>query len=375
MSLSKVKDHAQRESLRAWWRAGCLGTLELATGVGKTRCGILAIQHFFNQGKTILILAPTKTIRDRVWEKEFSKWGMSHIYPHVQIECIQTAYRWEGKTFGLVVVDEIHNALSTEYSKFFTNCKYDAILGLSATIPYRKRTLLNSIAPTVYKITTKEALDKKLVSPYLVYNVPVRLTDSEQRAYSNLCRVIDDLQERGVPAWKPIARRKQLLHGAKNKLKATKRIADLFKGRYGFVFAQYKVDVEIIADELAPRALYYHGGLTKKEEKTVIDSFCNVKSLNNILVAAKKLNEGADFPYVSFAIIHAGTSSALVQTQQLGRIIRLEEGKQAILVRLYIKDTQDESWLRNAQYHSREHTIYLEGVEELEEEAATISSV
>jgi superfamily II DNA or RNA helicase len=372
------KDSIQRFGLNTWWLGGNgKGTLEYATGVGKTRCGVLAANFVSTiSDKPILILCPTRTIRDQVWYKEFKKWGYLELYEsRVRMECIQTAYKWSDEDFGLVIVDEIHNTLTEEYKKFYENNKYDYILGLTATVPDRKRHMLNEIAPTVHKISVSQALKYKLVSPYRIFNVPIYFRPSEREEYNKYSTKIDELQEKGVQAFGLVSKRGKILHGAKNKLLATKEIVSWFPDKYGFVFAQYKKDVEEIAFAIGGRAQFYHGSLKSNVEQKIIDRFCDREDSINVLVSAKKLNEGADFPYVSFAIIHAGTSSDLVQTQQLGRIIRLEEGKQAILIRLYVPGTKDESWLRWSQYGMKNSDANITEVQSLEELKELLSDV
>jgi superfamily II DNA or RNA helicase len=379
MTPSQTKDKVQRHGLNLWFENGTKGTLEYATGVGKTRCGVLAANYFANSLKKdvvvdapILILAPTRTIRDRVWEKEFEKWGFLELYKEkVHTECIQTAYKWQGKSFGLVIIDEIHNSLTGEYMKFYQNNSYLSILGLTATIPDNKRSLLNSIAPTVHSITVEQALRHHLVSPYRIYNLAISFTEEERANYQKYTKVIDELQEQGTNAWGLISKRSKILHAAYNKMAATKEIASWFPDKYGLIFSQYQTEVESIAFELGKRAQYYHGGTKGKVEEAIIASFCDISNPVNILVSAKRLNEGADFPYVSFAIIQAGTSSKLVQTQQLGRIIRVEEGKQAFLIRLYVPGTKDEAWLSQSQRYMTSglssEIKYVKSIEELKE--------
>ena len=71
-----MKDRIQKEGINKWYQAGCNGTLEYATGVGKSRCGVLAAGWLVKSkpDASILILTPTQTIRDQAWIAEFKKW-------------------------------------------------------------------------------------------------------------------------------------------------------------------------------------------------------------------------------------------------------------------------------------------------------------
>ena len=81
MDLNSIKDKVQRKGLNLWFKNNCKGTLEYATGVGKSRCGVLAADYVVSQNPeaNILIITPTQAIRDEAWVDEFSKWGKSDI--------------------------------------------------------------------------------------------------------------------------------------------------------------------------------------------------------------------------------------------------------------------------------------------------------
>ena len=57
------------------------------------------------------------------------------------------------------------------------------------------------------------------------------------------------------------------------------------------------------------------------------------------------LNEGLNVPKVFGAICASGVSVALTNFQQLGRIIRPEEGKTPIFFNLYTENTVERSWV------------------------------
>jgi superfamily II DNA or RNA helicase len=369
--MEQVKDKIQRYGLNCWWANAGIGTLEWATGVGKTRAGVLAVAHVVNVIKDakVLILAPTRDIRDRVWQREFKKWGYESIYAtNVQVECIQTAYKLSGMKYDLVIVDELHNALSSEYIKFFYNNSYTYLLGLSATISIQKKEMQQSLCPTVHKITVEQALEYNLVSSFCVINLSVSLSKEERRLVNSYTKTIDELQEKGVTAFGLISKRSTILHNAIQNRLIVKDIADLFPNDYGLVFASFQKEVELLSDLLGERSLYYHGGMSEKQLNLTMKSFENPDSPVNILVSAKKLNEGADLSNVSFAIVLSGTSSGLVQTQRLGRIIRRSKDKFAVFIRVYVKDTKDEAWLRQSQYDSNSTLIKnVDSIEELKE--------
>ena len=43
--VNKIKDKEQKKALNSWAKAGFTGSIIAGTGFGKSRCGILAVNH------------------------------------------------------------------------------------------------------------------------------------------------------------------------------------------------------------------------------------------------------------------------------------------------------------------------------------------
>lgn len=85
----------------------------------------------------------------------------------------------------------------------------------------------------------------------------------------------------------------------------------------------------------------------KRLKKQVIEDYKNDKI--NILNTARALNVGANIPGIDVAILCSFNSSTIDSIQRTGRAIRKVEGKRAIEINLYIKNSQSEKWLKNKQ--------------------------
>tara|TARA_R110002020_G_scaffold208452_6_gene414211 strand:- start:17322 stop:18566 length:1245 start_codon:yes stop_codon:yes gene_type:complete len=395
-----AKDQVQRSGLNKWWSSGRKGTLQYATGVGKTRCGVIAASHivtadvpefvntFDNEesiAPRILIITPTETIRDQVWKNEFKKWGHLDIFKnYVEMVCIQTAWKYEDQHYDLVIADEVHNYITPQYFKFFVHNTCSAILGLSAKIPEDKLEVLNTIAPIIDTMTTNDALDKGLISPFKIYNVGLDLTDSEKTDYIksdalfrkvfplfnrdinlmfqclNKGKYLDHLSNKGIPASGDVmslpykcknamTARKNILYNAMNKLGVIKLLSDKYSDRMGIVFSQTIEFADKITEELGDVCVSFHSKMTKTQKKANFKRLNDGRTKVTRISAAKALNEGVDVPKISLAIIASGTSKSKDWIQRLGRSVRWEEGKQAIIIRLFIKDSQEEKWLNSSQ--------------------------
>lgn len=135
--------------------------------------------------KNCLIVVPTTNLRNNEWVNEIEAWA-PEINQIVTIECIQTAYKFTEEThYDLIIVDEIHTTLSMEYRKVY-EISYNYILGLTATIPHQEEyeELLNIIAPVIYSVNLNEAVKLKLITPYILYNLPVTFNRKERALYT-----------------------------------------------------------------------------------------------------------------------------------------------------------------------------------------------
>jgi len=93
--------------------------------------------------------------------------------------------------------------------------------------------------------------------------------------------------------------------------------------------------------------------LIRKGKDTLRDEALNKFGDNrykiSVMCTAKALDVGLDIPDIDMGIIASGTSTTRQNIQRNGRVIRYVEGKQAILIQLYILESQDETWLEKRQ--------------------------
>ena len=390
MKANDTKDQIQRRGLNKWWAypVSGRGTLQYATGVGKTRCGVLAAALIAKQvgvNCKILILTPTETIRDRAWKEEFIKWGELNLFnKHIECICVQTAYKWVGQHYDLVIADEIHNYIAPEYFNFFANNQSDKVLGLSAYIDPVKLPLLNTIAPICDRVTTHEAGALGLISQFTLYSVPLELTGQERIEYKNANQnfarlfpmfdkdlkimyrcmtpsvyenhlnrkghVLDD-ENKTFPYQcnAAMTNRKKLLYNATAKLDAVKKLCDEHPERKTIIFSQTIDFANKVTEELGDTCVSFHSKLGKKVRSANLDKLIDNRTKVTRISTAKALNEGVNVPDISMAIIASGTSKVKDLIQRIGRVVRWEEGKQALIFHLHIEGSQEEKWVSSSQ--------------------------
>jgi len=374
MKTNETKDKEQRKALNQWAQAGYVGSIIAGTGFGKSRCGVVSINHVLNVlGKeSALILVPTVQLQDQ-FRDEFFKWGYDNCLDRVDILCYQTAYKLKKQHYDIVVCDEIHLGLSKEYVKFFKNNTYDKLLCMTATKPEDagKKIELFKLAPTIYTITLDECVDMGLVSPYEIYCIPVELTFGEQLEYDSIqhefvkhkmwlgpeafdmakffiankqCTSEEKYHAAGF--YKTIRERKRIVDTAHNKVSKFKAIVDANLTEKIITFGGLNEFTDQLAESVSPLAEVYHSKRTLKQRKNALKRFKEDEV--NILCSTKALNQGFDIPNANIGIICGLTSKALSMVQRIGRLIRFEEGKTGKIYIIYVKNSQEEKWLNKA---------------------------
>jgi superfamily II DNA or RNA helicase len=375
MTSNENKTKEQKKALNSWAAAGFRGSIIAGTGFGKSRCALLACDYILNRmdSPKIILLVPTLQLQDQFVD-EFHKWNLEHCLDHVEIMCYQSAYKLKNEKYDLVICDEIHLGLSEEYRKFFINNTTDKILCMTATLPEEEeyRIILDKLAPTVYTITLDQCVALGIVSPYEIYCMPIILTDQEREDYKTInnnfvrCKYAlgqydafnqakaiignknSDPEDRAVAAqfYKAIRERKAIVDFAHNKIAKFQHLIQTNPDKKVLVFSGANNFTDQLCESVKPLAVSYHSGKTKKQRESSLNSFRDDKI--NILCSTKALNQGLDIPNANLGIICGITSKSLSMIQRVGRLIRFEEGKIGKVIILYVKDSQEEKWLKNS---------------------------
>jgi superfamily II DNA or RNA helicase len=371
----EIKDREQKKALNLWAKSGFKGSVVAGTGFGKSRVGVIAVGETLrrNQAARGIVLVPTIQLQEQFAE-EFHKWSYSDVLDRVDIVCYQSAYKLQNQFYNIVVADEIHLGLSKEHIKFFNNNTYDRILCMTATQPeeleYKAKLL--ELAPVIYELTLDECVGLGLVAPYEIYCISVDLTEEEKAEYKKannmfvhykyklgqfdafneakriLASSNSDAHEKqwAVLFYKAIRQRKAVVDFAVNKITAIRKLVLSNLDKRILTFSGANDFTDQICESLSPFALAYHSKKTKKQKEEALKSFKN--GTVNVLCSTKALNQGFDVPDADYGIICGLTSKSLTMIQRVGRLLRFQEEKVGRIIVLYIKDTQEEKWLKSA---------------------------
>jgi len=398
------RDDRQAENIENWKDVGCKGTLEACTGYGKTRVALKAIKRL-NKKHNIktLVVVPTNYLQEQ-WQERIKKFSLSG---GIQVKTIQSILR-SYKTFGdgekctLLIPDEVHKYTADQFGKLYDIIDYSMVLGLTATIPEddEKREFIEQYAPVFDTVDLAEAKKNDWVSDFIVYQLGIELDPEERmrydkltdKFYSNFSWFNNDFDkvtrtlnnDKFCKKWAKkqqlrnkdgslatgrlkghasrvmgtIQKRKTLLYNSDSKLKVLKEILEKFPDKLAICFSQRTDFADKVAEEFPERAFAYHSNIegdningeyygVERMKEWGIDQFADSSSDINILSTARALDMGADIPAMDLGIITSASSKSLQAIQRIGRVIRYEEDKVAIIVDIFAKDTQDEWWLRN----------------------------
>src|SRR5215475_6605484 len=366
----------QDQAVAAWRRLDQRGIVVLPTGAGKT---IVAIEAIRAASRPALIVAPTLDLLSQ-WHKRLSDafdievgligQGVCDLR-EVTVITYHGAYRRMGEIgerFGLLVFDEVHHLIASEWAEIGRLAIAPFRLGLTATYDPRESEVLNElVGPLAYWKPVRELSGTRL-APYEIIRLSVDLSPDERREYEreetiyqgywleyrrgrsdaqssekkfdNRLEILLREQARDVGARRAIEawyRMRRIIAGAEAKLDL---LEELFRRR-----ACDRTIVFTATNETAYRIsqLFLVPAITHRtnanERKNILQRF--ESGQYKAVVTSKVLNEGVDMPEAAVAIVLGGSASAREHTQRLGRILRQRANKQAVLYEITARGTME----------------------------------
>lgn len=377
----------QLEICQTWKEKGAKGTVQAVTGFGKTNVAMLLIKEMNvrHPKRAALVVVPTIVLKEQ-WEEEIKKRDLFNVFVYVINTVIKKTW-----VVDFLILDEIHRYGALKFSEVFLRVKYKFILGLTATLKRAdgNHELLQKYAPVIATIDMKQSRENGWISNYIVYNLGIPLNYSERRQYVSISnkfyrhfgffnhdfdltmRVLKEENLRkqiaedtgksekevrviAINAFRAMQKRKAFINNNSKKIQYVKRITEEFPTANIIVFSETIDFAEEVADTIGDECVSYHSKLSKKQKEKALNSFKTKDSPVHILSTARALDEGFNVEGIDFAIVCSGNSTSRQAIQRMGRAIRFKEDKTAIIVNLYLIDTQEEKWLRKRMKGSEE---------------------
>ncbi|MBL9025519.1 MAG: DEAD/DEAH box helicase family protein [Myxococcales bacterium] len=373
----------QREAVASWLKQGGRGVVVLPTGAGKTFVATLAI---LAKQRSTLVVVPTLDLMAQ-WQSGLSAifdrpvglvGGGSHEVEDLTVTTYDSAHIHMdrlGNRFGLVVFDECHHLPSEAYATAARMCLAPFRLGLTAT-PERTdgkdASYAELVGPICYRRDITE-LSGHYLAPYETVRLEVPLSEAELEAYAEARReytgflraqgismaapdgwaqflLRSSLSDAGRRAFAAYRTQRKLAVAAPGKLALLERLLRAHKSDRVLVFTEDNATVYEIARRLLLPAITHQ---TKVKERADILAGLHDGTLFAV-VTSKVLNEGVDVPSANVAIVLSGSGSVREHVQRLGRVLRKEAGKRAVLYELVAKGTSE---VRTSD-RRREHVAY-----------------
>ena len=271
---------------------------------------------------------------------------------------------------------EIHRSASPQMCKIFENCTPTFILGLTATyerLDGREKLVLDKYCPLFDSIDIKTATENGWVAEYTEYKVMIDVdlstynqanqTFLEHFAFfdfnwDNAMNAVQDSNFRDklaktlncTPkevaahafAWnKAMQFRKKFIADHPKKLEIANKIIQARSNRKIITF-----NSTIAQCKNYGYGYVIHSEQNKKENEKILEDFS--KAETGVLHTSKMLDEGADIPGLSVAIVCGFNSSKITTRQRIGRCIRREGNKTAEIFFLVLKGCSDDKWFKKA---------------------------
>jgi len=360
----------QEESLAAWQAARRRGVVVLPTGAGKS---YVALKAILACQRSALILAPTIDLVQQ-WAKDLGErlgvpigqyGGGEKDLQDITVSTYDSAILimpFHGNRFGLLICDECHHLPAGITSGAADACLAPFRLGLTAT-PERadglEQRLDELLGPIVHRTHITE-LEGTFLASYQVETIEAPLDADEQEIYasnraeylafvrrSNISFSAPDGWARFIAAasrdhegrsvLRAYREQRRIMRSGRGKLRAVWELLRDHAGERSLIFTDDNDTAYAIGRAFILPVLTHH---TKgPERKNMLARFRDGSW--PVLVTSKVLNEGVDVPEAAIGIIVSGSGSVREHVQRLGRILRPQAGKVAVLYEILSAGTAE----------------------------------
>ncbi|WP_339221911.1 DUF3427 domain-containing protein [Paenibacillus sp. FSL W7-1332] len=327
--------------------------LVAATGVGKTVVSAFDYKRFAarNQKSRLLFVAHREeilkqsldTFRFILKDLNFGELhvgsnqadSIDHLF--ISIQSFNTLKLTEKTTrdfYDYIIVDEFHHAAAPSYQTLLAYYQPQILLGLTAT-PERMdgKDILHYFNDTIAaEIRLTDAIDRKLLCPFHYFGV----TDNVDLSQVKWSRRGYDLNELENLYSHNKIRASQVI----NSLKKYVTDLDEVKGLGFCVSVDHALYMAKVFNESGIAATALHGKSSNDERSSAKRRL--VSGEIKVIFVVDLYNEGVDIPEINTVLFLRPTESLTVFLQQLGRGLRLAEGKECLTVLDFIGQAHKE---------------------------------
>ena len=347
----------------------------LPTGAGKTHVACLAID---DRRRSTLVLAPTLDLVRQWYDVLRATFGVpvgvigggDYGVEALTVSTYDSAYihmEHLGDKFGLLVFDECHHLPGPAYALAARAAVAPFRLGLTATperADGRHADFDELCGPIVYR---KDIVDLSggYLAPYETVRLTVELGPADRRAHDEARAVYRDFitkngirmsspsgwsdfiirssrSEDGRRAMAAYRRQREIAFAAPAKLDYVGLLLDRHREDRVLLFTQDNATAYALARRFLIPIITHE---TRVRERSEILAGLARGPRNGdgygAVVTSKVLNEGVDIPTANVAVVVSGSASVREHVQRLGRILRAQAGKHALLYELVTANTAE----------------------------------
>lgn len=391
----QLRDY-QENAISSWKENNFRGIYDMATGTGKTLTALASVVELYNYLKSnlaIVIVCPYQHLVEQ-WKEDVVKFGMKPLLCYSSSSqkdwkkrvknlirsfeldilnnfCIITTNatfssdflqnslkQLEGNT--LLIVDEAHNLGTKNYAECLLE-NFNYRLALSATIERYEdeegtQKLFDYFGKKCIVYTLKDAIDKKMLTPYYYHPVIVHFDENELDEYLDITNEIRKHSRKDSKGNKYIddtgkmllIERARLVAGTKDKIVKLKEEMIQFKNDNNILvycgattindvgyleghppnteIRQINTVLKILGNELSMNVAKFTSEESIKDRESIKKEFEIGKQLQ-ALVAIRCLDEGVNIPSIKTAFILASSTNPKEYIQRRGRVLRTYPGK------------------------------------------------
>ena len=317
--------------------------LQMPTGTGKTRLFVSIIKDIFHYSRDkkmalkILIMVHRTELIEQIGKTLGVNYNLAYgiiqagekerrEFP-IQLASVQTLTRrldnWTEKEFDFIIVDEAHHIKAESYQKIIKAFPLAKLLGVTAT-PVRLDGcgFTDTFEKLIVSPNVRSFIRNGYLSEYEYYSVPrnsfiqkeiysIKKFSQGDYAESELERVCDNMQIRS---------------------QVVKTYLDFAKGKKGIVYTinkahNYNLALQFNRNGVPTIAI--DSDTPKEQREHYIEQFR--KGEYKIICNVNLFTEGFDCPDIEFIQLARPTKSLALYLQQVGRGLRISEGKEKAL--------------------------------------------
>lgn len=222
--------------------------------------------------------------------------------------------RFDPEAFDLIVVDEFHHAAARSYQALMAYFRPQYLLGLTATPDRTDNKDVYALCDghLVYQVTLSEAIARHWLVPFSYFGVldPIDYAQVSWRGTH-------------YDEWE-LSRAQMQGHYAKAVVNAWRR----YHGHRTLLFCSSRAQSRYLAQQLSQegvRARHVDGTTAPSQRREAVHDL--TRGALDVLCSVDVFNEGLDIPLVDTIFLARPTDSPVVFLQQIGRGLRLAEGK------------------------------------------------